>query len=333
MALRAERWAALGALLLLGGCGGGERGAAPTVAPPPPSAVADTPVQVGATYSIGGNSYTPEDVHDYDTVGYASWYGQELAGRNTANGEAFRPEGVSAAHRTLPMPSYVEVTRLDTGRTILVRVNDRGPADPNRLIDLSAGAAEELGIASQGAVPVRVRRTFPVDAERLALRSGRAVPPRLDTPESLLAILRERAAQLPRPAGMAASAATPPTPAVTPTPATPSAARPTPATRPTAPARPAPPTRGRGNVPATPSPTAPTAPAASGARTYIVQAGSFSSRARAEALARRLHAEVVSAGNVHRVRYGPFATEAEARAAVARARALGQPGAVILRAP
>ncbi len=329
MALRAKRWAALSALLLLGGCGGGERGAEPVVAPPAPSspAVADTPVQVGATYSIGGNSYTPEDVHDYDTVGYASWYGQELAGRNTANGEVFRPEGVSAAHRTLPMPSYVEVTRLDTGRTILVRVNDRGPADPNRLIDLSAGAAEELGIASQGAVPVRVRRTFPVDAERLALRSGRAVPPRLDTPESLLAILRERAAQLPRPAGMAAPAATPPAPAATPAPATP------PVSRPTTPARPAPPVRGSGNALATPSPTVPAAPVASDARPYIVQVGSFSSRARAEALARRLHAEVVSAGNVHRVRYGPFATEAEARAAIARARALGQPGAVILRAP
>lgn len=264
------------------------------------SAVADGPVLVGAPYSIGGQRYTPVDQTDYDEVGYASWYGSELAGRPTANGEAFVAEGVSAAHRTLPLPSYVEVTRLDTGRTILVRINDRGPADPNRLIDLSAGAAQQLGIAETGMVQVRVRRTNPVDTERLALRQARAVPVRIDTPDSLLEILRERANRLPRPA-----AYRPPVNAPVPaaTPATPTAA------------------------PASPAVTA--AVAAPGS--FIVQVGAYASRARAAEVARRTGATVVQAGSIYRVRYAPFATQAEAQAAIARAAAAGQPGAVIVR--
>ena len=257
------------------------------------TAVSDGPVQIGAPYSIGGQRYTPLDQTDYDEVGYASWYGSELAGRPTANGEAFVAEGVSAAHRTLPLPSYVEVTRLDTGRTILVRINDRGPADPARLIDLSAGAAQQLGIAESGMVQVRVRRTNPVDTERLALRQARAVPMRIDTPDSLLEILRERANRLPRPA----------------------AYRPAPAPRPTA-----------APVAAVPTPTA--APTIGG---FIVQVGAYSNRARAQEVARRTGASVVQAGSIYRVRYAPVATQAEAQAAIARAAAAGQPGAVIVR--
>lgn len=254
------------------------------------SGVSDTPVVIGSPYSIGGRSYTPVDQIDYDEVGYASWYGSELAGRPTANGEAFRPEFVTAAHRTLPLPSYVEVTRLDTGRTILVRINDRGPADPNRLIDLSAAAAEQLGISEAGMVQVRVRRTTPPESERATLRAGQPALPRIDTPDSLLEILRERAGRLPRPTGYA----------------------------------PRPGNAERGDS------TRPNAPVA-GAGGYIVQVAAFSSRARADALAARLGAQVVSAGNIHRVRFGPFATQAEAAAAVDRARSLGQPGAIIQR--
>lgn len=279
-------------LAALGGCvGGGGQGDAPASRPQPPaqSAVSDTPVRIGAPYQIGGRTYTPVDQTDYDEVGYASWYGSELGGQPTANGEAFAPAAVSAAHRTLPLPSYVEVTRLDTGRTILVRINDRGPADPNRLIDLSAGAAEQLGITDVGMVQVRVRRTNPVESERLALRQGVAVPTRLDTPDSLLEILRERAARLPRPAAWRPPAA-PQTAA--------------------APARPA-----------------------STDAAFVVQVGAYGSRARAEEVARRTGATVVQAGTIYRVRYAPFATEAEARAAIARAAAAGQPGAVIIREP
>ena len=279
---------------------------------PAAAAVSDTPVRVGAPYQMGGQTYTPVDQYDYDEVGYASWYGDELAGRPTANGEAFAPDAISAAHRTLPMPSYVEVTRLDTGRTILVRINDRGPASNRRLIDLSAGAARQLGIDATGTVAVRVRRTNPVESERLALRSGQPVPERLVTPESLLAILRERAGRLPSPtAGMA-----PPSAVAT--------------ARPTAPAA-APPPPSRVAVPVTSAPPASATPPAAAAGHLFVQLGAFSSRQRAEAMAQRIGATVSTTGNIHRVRYGPFATEAEAQAGVARARARGMSGAVIVR--
>ncbi len=286
---------------LLAGCSGfapAVERPAPVPVQPAVTALPDTPVRVGEPYSIGGQRYVPVDQIDYDEVGYASWYGAELAGNPTANGESFAPAAISAAHRTLPMPSYVEVTRLDTGRTILVRVNDRGPADPRRLIDLSAGAAEQLGITDMGMVPVRVRRTNPVDAERVALRSGRAVPVRLDTPDSLLVILRERAARLPVPANAAPVRVT---------------AQP--------PRAPVPPTRNQAPVEAT-------AAATSG---FVVQLGAFSSRPRADALAQRLGATVVTAGTIHRVRFGPFATEAEAAAALAQARRRGHPGGVVVR--
>jgi rare lipoprotein A len=273
--------------------------------------VADTPQQVGEPYSLAGQRYTPIDQTDYDEVGYASWYGAELAGRPTANGEIFNPAWVSAAHRTLPMPSYVEVTRLDTGQTILVRINDRGPADSRRLIDLSAGAAGQLGITDMGQVAVRVRRTNPVEAERLALRSGRAVPERLPTPDSLLAILRERAARLPVPTsrGLTANRPLATAPGSPPDQTSPGTV---------AQAAAAATNAGRSVTTATPS-------------GYVVQLAAFSDRRRADALAQRLGATVVTAGTVHRVRYGPFATEAEARSALQRARQRGHSAGVIVR--
>jgi rare lipoprotein A len=291
---------AAGMLVLLAGCnvvGGSPEPIGPS-GPVARPMVSDFPVRVGAPYQIAGRTWTPIDQLDYDEVGYASWYGAELDGAPTANGEAFYPGGVTAAHRTLPLPSYVEVTRLDTGRTILVRINDRGPADPNRLIDLSAGAAEQLGITESGMVPVRVRRTNPSESERVALRSGLPVQERLDTPDSLLEIMRERAARLPLPSGYVA-----------------------PARRPDGPRSPnAGPIAAPGDVPAGPGP-------------WIVQVGAYSSRASADVIARRIGAQVVQSGNLYRVRYGPFSDATEAQAAVARARRAGQPGAVIMRAP
>ena len=111
----------------------------------------------------------------YEATGPASWYGDELRGQKTANGEAFDPDGMTAAHRTLPMSSYVEVTSLDTGKTILVRVNDRGPYHGNRVIDLSWGAARQLGMVGHGSRIVRIRQVDPSEAEKLAQRQGRAV--------------------------------------------------------------------------------------------------------------------------------------------------------------
>lgn len=159
------------ALLLLAGCGGRERpgGSRPAYRP-----VADLPVRVGPPYRVRGRTYVPADERDYAAVGMASWYGSE-SGSRTANGERFRPDWPSAAHRTLPLPSYVEVTALRTGRTILLRVNDRGPFAADRILDLSRGAARQLGVERDGTVPVHVRRVYPSDRERAALREGRAV--------------------------------------------------------------------------------------------------------------------------------------------------------------
>ena len=141
--------------------------------------VSDVPVRIGPPYTVRGTTYTPAADPAYDRVGYATWYGPE-SGNQTANGERFRPDGISAAHTTLPLPSYVEVTALDTGRRILLRINDRGPFTGGRLIDLSRGAAEELGVKAQGVAPVRVRVVQPSERDRERLREGkpaRALPP------------------------------------------------------------------------------------------------------------------------------------------------------------
>ncbi|AUW60249.1 septal ring lytic transglycosylase RlpA family lipoprotein [Sphingobium sp. SCG-1] len=157
------------------------------------SQVADLPVKIGAPYTIAGVTYTPSDVRNYQAVGLASWYGEELNGNRTANGERFEPSAISAAHRTLPLPSYVEVTALSTGRTILLRINDRGPFTQAREIDLSRGAAEQLGILGGGATAVRVRRVDPPEAERAVLRSGRRVAERPSVRGVELAAMQESA--------------------------------------------------------------------------------------------------------------------------------------------
>ena len=142
--------------------------------------VSDVPVRIGPPYTVRGVTYTPAADPRYDMLGYATWYGSE-SGSQVANGERFRPDWVTAAHRTLPLPSYVEVTSLDTGRRILVRVNDRGPFGENaRIIDLSKGAAELLGLRAKGKAAVRVRVVSPEERDRAALRKGRparALPP------------------------------------------------------------------------------------------------------------------------------------------------------------
>jgi rare lipoprotein A len=137
--------------------------------------VIDDAVKVGTRYCQGRRSYTPRDDCGYEEIGTASWHGEELCGSRTANGETFDPDGILGAHRTLPLPSYVEVTSLETGRTILVRINDRGPFYSNRIIDLSLGAARQLGISGRGVHQVRLRRVEPSEKDKLALRRGQVV--------------------------------------------------------------------------------------------------------------------------------------------------------------
>lgn len=117
--------------------------------------------KIGQPYQIAGRWYTPAADPAYDRVGVASWYGRDFHGKRTANGETFDMSALTAAHPTLPLPSYVYVTNLRNGRTLLVRVNDRGPYIEGRMIDLSIGAARLLGYEGQGTTPVRVRYAGP----------------------------------------------------------------------------------------------------------------------------------------------------------------------------
>ena len=121
-------------------------------------AITANPVyKIGNPYQVGGVWYYPERDLAYDETGIGSWYGDEFAGRLTANGEIFDPDMVTAAHKTLPMPSVVRVTNLDNGKSLVVRINDRGPFVAGRIIDLSREAARLIGYRDQGIARVRVQ--------------------------------------------------------------------------------------------------------------------------------------------------------------------------------
>jgi rare lipoprotein A len=147
----------------------------------------DGTTKIGKPYQVAGIWYYPEDKKDYEEEGIASWYGADFHNRLTANGEIFDMNTVSAAHKTLPMPSYATVTNLENGREITVRINDRGPFKPGRIIDMSRRAAQLLGMDVSGTARVRVKRVYPVNAPEVALAEGRA--PRLtddDLPPDLV---------------------------------------------------------------------------------------------------------------------------------------------------
>jgi rare lipoprotein A len=112
--------------------------------------------RVGKPYTVGGRVYVPEEDVNYREEGLASWYGDDFHGRLTANGEVFDMESLTAAHPTLPMPCYARVTNLGNGKSLIVRVNDRGPYHGNRLIDVSNKAAELLEFKGNGVARVRV---------------------------------------------------------------------------------------------------------------------------------------------------------------------------------
>jgi rare lipoprotein A (peptidoglycan hydrolase) len=114
-------------------------------------------LKLGVPYKIANRWYVPADEPGYDKAGLASWYGADFHGRKTANGEVFDMYALTAAHPTLPLPSYAYVTSTTTGRTVLVRINDRGPYAHHRIMDLSRRTAEVLGIAAAGVSEVRVK--------------------------------------------------------------------------------------------------------------------------------------------------------------------------------
>ncbi|MDE3738214.1 septal ring lytic transglycosylase RlpA family protein [Pseudomonas resinovorans] len=132
-------------------------------------------------YTVLGKTYYPmSDARRYQAVGTASWYGTKFHGQATANGEAYDLYGMTAAHKTLPLPSYVRVTNLDNGRTVILRVNDRGPFYSDRIIDLSFAAAKKLGYAESGTARVKVEG---IDPHEWWAAQGRPVPMVLAQPK------------------------------------------------------------------------------------------------------------------------------------------------------
>ncbi len=314
MRLPDNKFLPLAALTLLAGCGGGAR---PYDAGQNPAAIggpsADFPMVLGAPFTVDGVTYTPSDTMNYDAVGYAAV--------SDAGGAT-----VTAAHRTMPLPSYIEVTALETGKTILVRVERRGPMNGKSLIELSPGAAAQLGIAANPRAAVRVRRMNPIEQDRALLRMGQPAPARMDTPKSLLTVLGRKLDQqegIVRPVALPVpepSAAPAPAPAQTPVKIKPG--KPVPKPKPV----PAP-------LPAanpTPAPAPAPKPALHGK--FAVQVGAFSSRANAETAAKQTGGSVSPAGKLWRVRMGPFSSEAEAKAALAKAKTAGYSDARIQRA-
>ncbi len=191
------------AALLLSGCAGNLRA-------PGPAATSHGGYKVGEPYQINGTWYYPSEDWSYDETGIASWYGEDFHGKYTANGEVFDLNALTAAHRTLPMPSIVRVTNLENGRSIELRVNDRGPYARGRIIDLSRRAAQLLGFEGQGTAKVRVKILVPesIQVASLAGRNG---------PDPMVASLQPKAApldkvateSLPTPRGVAVAAPLP----------------------------------------------------------------------------------------------------------------------------
>jgi rare lipoprotein A len=132
-------------------------------------------------YTVLGKTFFPiAESRQYQATGTASWYGTKFHGQNTANGEVYDLYGMSAAHKTLPLPSYVRVTNLDNNRTVVLRVNDRGPFYSDRIIDLSYAAAKKLGYAETGTARVRVEG---IDPQEWWAQRGRPAPLMLNEPQ------------------------------------------------------------------------------------------------------------------------------------------------------
>ena len=113
--------------------------------------------KIGKPYKVMGKWYYPEEDFDYNETGIASWYGSDFHAKYTANGEVYNMNSLTAAHKTLPLPSIVRVTNLENGRSLVLRVNDRGPFVDNRIIDISKRGAQLLGFQNQGTAKVRVQ--------------------------------------------------------------------------------------------------------------------------------------------------------------------------------
>jgi rare lipoprotein A len=274
--------------------------------------------KVGKPYQVNGTWYYPSLDLNYDETGIASWYGPDFHEKATANGEQFDQNTLSAAHKTLPLPTIVQVTNLENGRSIEVRINDRGPFVDNRIIDLSRRSAQLLGFEGQGTAKVRVKvlATDSIQAQSIARMNG---APDMIVAEVPQAAPRESvvAEALPPPSGAVAA---PPQPARQPAlPQAPVAPRPT-----AAPPEPELPNRVL-LYPVKPS------------RIYI-QAGAFAQGSNAARMQAKLSnlgsvsvtGTQVNGMSVYRVRLGPIASVDEADQVLAKAISAGATDAKIV---
>ena len=164
-------------------------------------------------YTVFGKKYFPlSDSTSYKAVGPASWYGTKFHGQATANGETYDLYAMSAAHKTLPLPSYVRVTNLENGKSVIVRVNDRGPFYSDRIIDLSFAAAKKLGYAEKGTAQVKVEG---IDPEKWWAQQGKrapsmmALPTQPSTPKTIAQVSAEPIEQYSPPVTQHAAATLP----------------------------------------------------------------------------------------------------------------------------
>ena len=286
--------------------------------------------KVGKPYQIDGVWYYPAVDYNYTETGIASWYGPDFHGLATANGETYDMNALTAAHRTLPMPSMVRVTNLDNGRQIALRVNDRGPFANNRIIDVSRRAAQLLGFEQQGTARVRVE-IMDADSRQLAMLAGAATPPAQQTAAA------GQADALASPKVTAAPAGTVTEETLVP----PSGTAAAPAAQSAVLSKPAPePIIATVTVPvaAGPHPDGKVTLVPVRRTAMFIQAGAFTNLTNATRLRTMLtsfgHAQVVPAyvgtQKYFRVRLGPIATLAEADATLAKVVAAGHPEARLI---
>jgi rare lipoprotein A len=307
------------AVLALAGCGSTPRGGGPRggpllpergdgVGPRPPANLDQVPDAVprierippggpNRPYEVFGRSYTPiTNDRPFSQLGLASWYGAKFHGRRTANGEIYNMYAMTAAHPTLPLPSYVRVRNPANDREVILRVNDRGPFHPGRIIDLSYAAALKLGLL-RGVGIVELERITPQEIRSGEWRrgGGAAPPPSLPAPT-----------QPPPAQEKPVSSATPPEPVADSVPVVAAEA-----------------------VAAAPSLEAPATPASAAAPGFWVQLGAFRDAEGAAGFRDRVEAEVEWLGprlaianerSLHRLQAGPYASRDEAQAAAQRVR-------------
>jgi len=288
----------------------------------------------GSAYQVDGVWYQPREDPTYDRVGKASWYGELFHGRRTANGEIYDMDRLSAASPTLPMPVYARVTNLENQRSIIVRVNDRGPYANDRIIDLSRRSAELLGFRDKGTAPVRVQYLA-----RAPLNGDDSYERRYLASQGWAQVASRGGPREPASVGSVALNMRPPHKPAYPQTVASVAVQPAPVD-----AVPAP-----GVVPqlrwqasarssAAPSPLRQGTAGRNGAGGFLIQAGSFRSEDNAERARSSLSGiapvEVAPIGagseTIFRVRVGPFADELAANAALARVTEAGYRGAKIV---